>query len=210
MKESLYLIFLDGDASRFELKKKIGPCRTPPIANETANDYFERLLFTERPAMASVSARNVALEKLRCGAKQFDGCTADMDAFFAAFHAAVAPILLPYDTTYDKKTWWGSQEILINMAIVLYPKSSVFYRNIEFTCCSKHAKYPRGLLHHQGLRRAEVLLRERLNINVRMNITLSERRKNFGKYLCNACAFDTNRHSFQISELYKSNAKYFP
>ena len=203
MKESLYLIFLDSDASRFELKKKIGPCRTPPIANETANDYFERLLLTERPAMASVNGKG------RCGPKKFDGCTADMDAFVAAFHAVVAPILLPYDTTYDKKTWWGSQEILINMAIVLYPTSSVLYRNIEVTCCQKHAKYPRGLLHEKGLRRAEALLRERLNINERMNVTLAQRRKDFAKYLCNECAFDTTKHRFQTSEIHKYNAKYF-
>ena len=203
MKESLYLIFLDGDASRFELKKKIGPCRTPPMANETANDYFERLLFTERPAMASVNGKG------RCGPKKFDGCTADVDAFVAAFHAVVAPILLPYDTTYDKKTWWGSQEILINMAIVLYPTSSVLYRNIEVTCCQKHAKYPRGILHEKGLRRAEALLRERLNINERMNVTLIQRRKDFGKYLCNECSFDTVKHSFQTPELHANEVKYF-
>ena len=207
MKESLYLIFLDGDANRFEIKKKNGPCRTPPMANETANDYFERLLFTERPAMASVS--NSVNPKGRCGPKKSDGCSADMDAFVAAFHAEVASILLPYDTTYDKKTWWGSQEILINMAIVIYPTSSVLYRNIEVTCCQKHAKYPRGNIHEKGLRRAEELLRERLNINKRLNVTLAQRRKDFAKYLCNECAFDTTKHRFQTSEIHKYNAKYF-
>jgi len=90
-----YLIFLDGDMELVEHRD---------YGLNTGNAYrtFERYLTEWEPAVASPG--------FFMHVKGFDGQEVSIpynfDAIFNAFHRDAIPLLLPYTTQWDRRSWW--------------------------------------------------------------------------------------------------------
>lgn len=137
-----YLIFTDDDIQLFS-------------RNETLNPYdvVHAALSNVQPAVASVPGKIMSRNK--CGP---DGnainnieaphyvapCSADIDAAFAAFHATAAPMLLPYDTSFDSETWYGSQAIMILLMGASMPDHVIQFNHLYYKN-TQHRKYPKNI-----------------------------------------------------------------
>lgn len=63
-----------------------------------------------------------------------------VDAMFNAFHRDAIPLILPYCSRYDHRSWWTSQAILIYRSLCLY--GHVIQFNGARITRQKHRKYP--------------------------------------------------------------------
>lgn len=122
-----YLIFTDDDIQLFA---KDG--------NQNPYDLVHASLSNVQPAVAGVSAK--ILPRNKCG--PVAPCSADIDAAFAAFHATAAPMLLPYDTTFDADTWYASQAIMILLMGASMPEHVVQFNQVYYKN-TLHRKYPK-------------------------------------------------------------------
>ena len=66
------------------------------------------------------------------------------DAMVNAFHHKAVKYLLPYDATFDQKTWWASQMALIVRSEILFRGQVVLHGEIR-SVGSQNRPYPRDL-----------------------------------------------------------------
>lgn len=136
----LYYIFMDDDVHVLNTKTM-----------STAWREFEEFLQSVEPAIMGLDmlGQNYA-EKVRSFHKE-KNCSYDdpqyvsglwCDAMINAIHQKAIQYLLPYDSTYDHKSWWASQLAFIIRSEVLFRGQLVLHRYIR---ChgSKHRPYPR-------------------------------------------------------------------
>jgi hypothetical protein len=138
-----YFVFTDDDV----------PINTAP-ENGDPYDLFHAALGNVQPAVAAVSFLKKGKKKVDKHGKKYTKyarnvcgpiapCAPDIDAAVNAFHATAAPMLLPYDTTFDDIDWWTSQGILIELMVAAMPEHVVQFNQL-FTMNGVHRPYPRG------------------------------------------------------------------
>ena len=137
----LYFVFFDGDVSPISFRS-ITPktnLRTPIRTNESAIDYFERLLRTETPAVATVHSGTREF----CAPEKYNACSTDTDAVISAIHTDAATLLLPYEHSHDRTSWWYSQAVFIEICEIAFPQSVVNYNSLQIIN-QEHSAYPRN------------------------------------------------------------------
>ena len=138
----LYFVFFDGDVSPISFRS-ITPktnLRTPIRTNESAIDYFERLLRTETPAVATV---HMLGRWEFCAPEKYNACSTDTDAVISAIHTDAATLLLPYEHSHDRTSWWYSQAVFIEICEIAFPQSVVNYNSLQIIN-QEHSAYPRN------------------------------------------------------------------
>ena len=159
----LYFIFYDDDVGALSVRtltqQQLRPSyrsgsRLPPAATmsleESGKQYFERLLQTEQPAVATVSPLDSYLKHSSrqyandvCDDKWgFDQCSADQDAMVSAIHKDSATLMLPYSEKFDSTSWWMSQAVFMEMLHMFLPSASVVYAQVV-AVNPVHSSYPR-------------------------------------------------------------------
>lgn len=130
----LYIIHADENAG-FDFwaectPEGCGDSRMLPQAAETAHSFFQRLLSSEQPAVATP----IDFLSFRCGIPgrvPVRVCTSNIDGKLQAFHWSAHEILLPYVEDFEHVSMWASlclMEELIESAFVGY---AVVYRMFE-------------------------------------------------------------------------------
>ena len=167
----LYYIFYDDDVGPVGFRKgkwrkgQTTNVRNPPRSNESAPEYFQRLLRTENPAVGVVywgrQKHPTRAEKICPDEGGMDQCTADVDAMVNAVHRDSARTLLPYDTSFDETNWHMSQAVFIELAHAFFPHRCANYFRLEADN-PRHSNYPRGDEFAPAVRIAQSLGRERL------------------------------------------------
>ena len=157
----LYYIFLDDDLeftftkdvlSRGALRRRLG---------ESPLRLFERFLRFYEPAVGLTNfcsrcgkmlSNGSYVAHLCCSTRTAAGmlpallpATISFDAAFNAFHASVAPHLLPYKLKYEGQSWWESQKYIILASDVLFRGQVMRYNGV--TVVNKnHGDYPQQQL----------------------------------------------------------------
>jgi len=132
----------------------------------SAND-FDRIRTTldsikVKPALAVIplNRRDLASQSINVQ----ESCGHDFDAIANGFHWTSAPILLPYSTVFDNRSWWLSQAVIITLTLNLYPHSVLTIPGVR-TKNKLHRPYKRGLLvTHQELINASLAIIEKKGI----------------------------------------------
>lgn len=139
-KTYLYYVFMDDDFSMYSRTNLPGgPWRR-----------FESSLRAYEPAIAAVDEGWIPHIRKYHVNKQCSGETAEFigtvwfDAICNAFHYKAIEYILPYDSTFDQRTWWASQMSVIIRSEVLFRGQVVIHRDL-YGKNPRHRSYPRGL-----------------------------------------------------------------
>ena len=138
----LYYIFMDDDVSVIDSKEGVLAWRK-----------FEEFLTSVQPAVAALdlpgqdyAQRAIKIHRSKrcsCEEAHYTG-TLWYDAMINAFHFKAVQHLLPYNPTFDKKTWWASQMALIVRSEILFRGQVVLHREIRCRG-TQNRPYPRDL-----------------------------------------------------------------
>ena len=140
-KNYLYYIFMDDDIVLIDFKNS-NPWRK-----------FEAFLRSVEPAIAAVDlvqdnnflkmVRDVHRDR-QCSREEEDYISCVwFDAIFNAFHYSAVHRILPYDSTYDKLSWYASQMAVIARSEVLFRGQVVLHTQVVGEN-REHRSYPRG------------------------------------------------------------------
>ena len=143
-----YYIFMDDD-----IYLEFNSYSSDEMKKMTPNRAFEKWLLDDEPAIGITGYNNyhnraeVLLERRERICKNTDSSPVIpavwFDACFNAFHHQAIEHILPYDTQYDRDSWWISQKWLFYLAEVMF-RGQVL-ENIAITVSNgKHRDYPRG------------------------------------------------------------------
>ena len=154
-KSYLYYIFMDDD---IVLENNFIP---PYIINKTFTNEahkiikqnispwrkFEHFLTSYKPAIGTVENEGRMKLMISLKTKEVNAYygTINFDAQINAYHKDVISNLLPYNTTYDTKSWWISQELITCKTFFRYHGHVVIFLPL-LARNRKHDEYPRGII----------------------------------------------------------------
>jgi len=149
----LYYIFLDDDVKlqfNYNSPRVARYSKIPPLK------AFMNFLLESLPAIAVPNCENHYLqycpENIR---SSLYFRSYKYDAIFNAFHRDVVHTLLPYNSKYEKKSFWLSQLYLIMKTFVMYYGQLVRVEYVRVKN-AKHRSYPRGHIGDRNITSAMV------------------------------------------------------
>ena len=140
----LYYIFMDDD---IELRYHDGH------EQKTGSPWreFEQFLKRVEPAVATVNKKGNKFDILKLAREcpiEYETMktgyfhTVWFDAMFDAFHHQAVEYLLPYNSKFDKQSWWYSQIYIIIWSELLFRGQVIMYAHID-VINGLHRPYPR-------------------------------------------------------------------
>ena len=199
-----YYIFMDDDLDiEFNMYSSEEMKKMPP------NRAFEQWLLDDEPAIGIVEDAHIRLaekllERWERICKNTDSTIVIpailFDANFNAFHHQAIEHILPYESQYDRDSWWLSQYLLVYSAEVMF-RGQVL-ENIALTVRNpKHRDYPRGLEKMDEIRPSYIEEIRKKTPRAYQNCSLFETLKssNFLPYLKSTDTYCLNRtHRYPI------------
>ena len=154
-KSYLYYIFMDDDIdirNNFlprSIKNKVFNKQVSSIIQQQISPWrkYENFLFQYRPAIGTVEnhSRMAQLKFLSTTKLKPYYSSINFDAQVNGFHKDSIRILLPYNETLDKRSWWISQQLLTCKALFRFHAQVIMFLPL-LAINSDHRTYPRGLL----------------------------------------------------------------
>ena len=149
-KQYIYYIFMDDDIE-LRYNNKIPFKRDEAMSPLRA---FEKFLLNYEPVVGVVNflnhvnyrfimiKRHKLCKETRILLPVYVSMT-NFDALFNAFHYEAIDSILPYNTKYDKLSWWHSQRYIITKVEILFRGQAVMFTPVYYTN-KLHRPYPRN------------------------------------------------------------------